>query len=237
MKHFNSLGFGPVKDAVEQATRGLSNPMGIIYYADYEEIDEIDGILAAKYPGIDRLAIAGSVFNNGKISDHSNQAGLKKQNGVGVMAFFDDALLRFGIVKDADKTPLLSARKLDTHLKEINAGADNTLCITYNLVNEEGVVSTFKPILNKYKVKMMGGSVGGFYGRDAEPFVMLNGVKYQNATAYVLVKNTVGKVKVYRQDIYEQIDDELLTITKVKDGLSRNLQEVNGIKMNKIYMP
>ena len=235
MRHFNGLGTGTSKDALEEAIKGLVNPTCIVYFSDYEEIPTIDKILEEKYPGVDRLGIAGSLYYHGKVCDFANLIGAKNNNSIAVMAFYDDAEVRTGVIEKITKTPILALRKIDKQFSEMNVSRDNTICITLNTINEETVVSTLKPVLEKYNIKMMGGSVGGFFGKDVKPFIMYNGEKYEECTGYILIKNKVGRINIYRQDIYEPISDDLLTITKVENVTSRKLMEVNGVKISKLY--
>ena len=223
MKHFVGTGKGTNIDAVNQALSGLSNPTGIVFFADYKELEDVHLEIAQKFPNVKIMGIGGSSFYNGELLDSSDQAGQKKENSVQIMAFLDESEVEMGMIEDVTGTPIVSLRKFDRRLKRINANRDNTVCITYNTIEEEAVVSTLKPILNKYKVPMMGGSIGGFFGKDEEAYVLYNGKRYYKACGYVIVKNKVGKVKLYRQDIYEQDGDEIMTITKVNNRMSREL--------------
>jgi len=235
MKHFVGTGKGNTKDAVSQAIKGLTNPKAIIFFTDYKEIKEVNELVAQKYPDINILGIAGSSFYNGKALDSADQYGDKKENSVRVMAFLDESEVEMGVIRDVNDTPIVSLREFDEKIRKVDPNRENTVCMTFNLGEEEAVVSTLKPILKKYNVPMMGGTVGGFMGKNEEPFFVLNGEVYKNASAYVLVKNKAGKVKIYRQDIYEQDGDEMLTITKVANRISREIKQINGGRPDKLY--
>ena len=235
MKHFVGTGKGANKDAVSQALSGLYNPTGIIFFADYSKLEEVHAEIAQKFPGVKIMGIGGSTFHKGELLDSSSQVADNRENSLRVVAFLDESEVEMGVIEDVAGTPIVSLRELDKKIKKVNPSRDNTICIAFTTVEEEAVVSTMKPILNKNKVPMMGGSIGGFLGKNEEVYVLYNGKRYYKSAGYVLVKNKVGKVKVYRQDIYEQDGDELLTITKVKDKMSRTLQQINGSRADKTY--
>ena len=235
MKHFVGEGKGTSKDAVSQAISGLSNPTGIMFFADYTQLEEVHSHIAEKFPETKIIGIGGSSFYNGSLLDSSDQVGEKKGNSLRVMAFLDESEVQMGVIEDVTGTPIVSLRKFENKIKKINPGRDNTVCITYHTIEEEAVVSTLKPVLKKYKIPMMGGSIGGFFGKGEDSYVLYNGKRYYNACGYLIVKNKVGKVNLYRQDIYEQDGEELLTITKVANGMSRELKQINNNRTDKVY--
>ena len=241
MKSFSGIGTGTAAEAVKQATVGLVDPKTIILFADIEVIKEASEILMKEYPNSDVVGIIGSSYNNGQVVDSSNFSGKETRNILQVMAFFDDAEVVCGVLDELDAAPMRKLKKFNDDLESIHPNPDNTVCIAFTTDNEEKFVSTVKTVLKKKKIDLVGGSVSGMFGKNdgqgIEPFVLLNGKKYYHASAYIFIKNKVGRVKKYRNDTYVKDSDELMQITKVgTEENTRKIIEADGKRIDKLYM-
>ena len=236
MKSFTGIGTGKTQVAIEEATRGLTEPKVIVVFAAVEDIEQSCEILRNKYKDIDVIGIIGSSFNNGNIIDSSNFSGSERNNMVQVMAFFDDAEVSCGVMDRLDEVPLYTIRKFEEDLKKVNGNKDNTVCMGFVTDYEENFVSTSKTILEKQNIQLIGGIVSGCFGKDLQPFVMLNDKKYEHAAVYMFVKNKTGKIRTFRNDTYVKATSQVMQITKVSGGKSqRVISEIDGRNTIQIF--
>jgi hypothetical protein len=96
------------------------------------------------------------------------------------------------------------------------SNTSNTVCfeISTALIScEELVLSTLNSVLEEKKIPLFGGSSGD-RGRAEKTMISFNGTLYNNACAFVIIKNLNGKIKLYRENIYKPTTYQF-TATKV----------------------
>jgi hypothetical protein len=133
------------------------------------------------------------------------------KNGV-----FKDTLLVLGIeegieccadvLEEVDKYPLKYVDRVKRCANQIGSSVgDNTICfeVTTALLScEELVLSTLNAVLEKKNIAVFGGSAGD-KGVAEKTLVSLNGVVYDKACVFALIKNLGGAIKLYRENIYK----------------------------------
>lgn len=223
MKTFVGEGQGSISAALEKATAGLTNPSGIIFYAPYEEIGEAAAYLQQKYPGVTTIGTIGTKFVNGSIGDKN----------VAVTAFFQDAKIGGGIVKELDACPIASIAEITEQLKAVQPGTEDTVCIEFCTNDEERLVTTMNAAFGSRNISLVGGTAfGAPEGKKA--VVACNGQIYENACAYIFIKNTTGKVKVFKENIYEKRSNVSHYATKV-DVKKKSLIEIDNQPAAAVY--
>ena len=150
MKTFVGEGQGSISAALEKATAGLTNPSGIIFYAPYEEIGEAAAYLQQKYPGVTTIGTIGTKFVNGSIGDKN----------VAVTAFFQDAKIGGGIVKELDACPIASIAEITEQLKAVQPGNEDTVCIEFCTNDEERLVTTMNAAFGSRNISKLNGTFG-----------------------------------------------------------------------------
>ena len=88
--------------------------------------------------------------------------------------------------------------------------------------------------MKRYGVSLIGGAI--FENLDFPPIhVAYNGKLYKDAMVYSIIKNTTGKVKVYKNNIYVRKNDKLHFATKTKMSDMSILEFDNGLSPLELY--
>lgn len=223
MKSFIGSGSGTTAEAVAAATRGLDSPSAILFISPYEQLEATAEILAKKYPGVPHIGTIGTNFVNGAVSDKA----------ISVLGFFSDAKVSFGLITGISACPVAFEKEIIRKLSEVAPGKDDTVCIEYCTGAEEKLVTTFTACLAKRGVALAGGTTfGAPAGKN--PAVAYNGKVYEDACVYGFIKNTTGKVRVYKENIYENRSGEAHFATKV-DVARKALVELDNRPAADVY--
>lgn len=111
--------------------------------------------------------------------------------------------IRCGIITEASRCPVAGTTQLLKQIAEISPGTDDTVCVEYCTGSEEKLVTTFTSCLETKGIHLAGGTVFGVPD-GKPPVVAYNGELYEDACVYALIKNTTGKIRVYKENIYEK---------------------------------
>lgn len=195
---------GDVKAAVEEATAKIKNPVGIIIMSDYQSLPEASRLIYDKFPDAEVIGTSGTAYANRETSDSL----------LVVTAFESEAKVAAGVIKHLSTCPIADIAVLQKSIRDIGAGRDDTVCIEYCTNDEEKLITTMDIALGKTSISLVGGTVFGCPA-NAKGRVTYNGEAYENACAYVLVKNLKGKARVYKENIYGKGNGEAHIATKV----------------------
>ena len=94
-------------------------------------------------------------------------------------------------------------------------------------------VTTFTSCLETKGIHLAGGTVFGVPD-GKPPVVAYNGELYEDACVYALIKNTTGKIRVYKENIYEKTSAQSHFATKV-DVSRKALIELDGRPAADVY--
>lgn len=214
-----------VDDAIAEATSGISTADGIIFMSDYGRLEQFSAKLSQIYPDIDIIGTAGTVYFGNTIDD---------KNILIVTAITGDASLSGGVLEDVAKMPLRHMYRLSDSVKKVDPGDDDTVCIEFCTSNEEVLVSSLNVILDPEGIGLAGGTVYG--APDGKPsLVSYNGKVYDDACAYMIIKNKSGKAYVIRENIYDKGDGPEHTATKVNLA-NKELIELDNRPAADVYM-
>lgn len=211
-----------VKTAVKEAARNFDNPKFIFICTEFKKFAESTKILGEMYPNAVIIGTTGVTLTQGQVV-RDNIVLWSINSGVEISA---------NIIENLSKFPIKSIKKIEESISNINPGRDNTVCLEVCTGNEEVLVSTLNSALSKRGIPLIGGTTHGC-SSDGEKYVYLNGKIYKDACAYVLIKNTTGKIKVYKESIYNPKKEKLIA-TKV-DINSRRIIELNGRSAEDLY--
>lgn len=223
MKSFIGSGTGSPADAVAKATKGLSSPSGIIFMAPYDMMSEAAALLSDAFPGVPSIGTIGTNFVNGTCSDKT----------LAVVAFYDDAKFTAGLVTEISKCPVAFEAQIQRDLSSVSPSKDDTVCIEYCTGAEEKLVTTFTACLAKKGIQLAGGTAFGAPEGKAS-LVAYNGKVYEDACVYAFIKNTTGRVRVYKENIYENRAAQAHFATKV-DVSRKALIELDGRPAADVY--
>lgn len=209
--------------AVQEATSRFGKPILLIFTVEFKYFEDTVKYLNERFPGVPSIGTSGETFANGV--DHNKHLVITSFEG-GVEAVT-------GVVEDISRAPLKSVRTLQENVRKIGAGTDNTVMIEFTTGYEEQVITTIQSVLEGTRIGLIGGTTFNFED-SAESEVAVDGKIYKDACAYVLIKNTAGKIRTYRENIYEKGDHSTHIATKVNRE-KRELIELDGRPAADVY--
>lgn len=223
MRTFVGIGKGSGTAAIEEATKGLTAPRAIIFSSPYERIQETAAYLTEKYKGVPMIGNIGIKLVNGTVGTEM----------ISVTAFFEDVKVQAGVIANLDTCPIASIAQLESAVSAVSPGREDTVCLEFCTNDEEKLVTTLYSIFHKKGISLVGGTAYED-GDGKKSVVACNGQIYENACAYMLIKNTTGKVKVYKENIYKKKSDITHFATKV-DVKTKGLLELDGKPAANVY--
>ena len=180
-----------VNNAVKEATSGVSSPSGIFFQSPFDKIEGVTEILAEKFPDVPIIGTGATSYIESEASDKI----------LVIVAFESGAVVKAGVLRYLSSAPLFDILSLEKSLSEIRPGQSDTICLEYCTNDEERLVTSMNVALEKPNVPLLGGTVFGTPAGQAS-IVSVNGKIYKDACAWMLVKNTSGKIRTYSENIY-----------------------------------
>ena len=150
------------------------------------------------------------------------------QFGISVMAIEGGIEISSGVFTDIGKNPMMHIGQLDKALKHFKS-FENMCCIEFTTAHSNGeelVLDTFSKLLKEKDISVFGGTSGYCSREDINiSMVSLNGIVYQDACVFVLLKNLDGKIFTYKENIFKPTKN-IFTATDV-DCDNRIVYEYN----------
>ncbi len=203
--------------SVAEAVSGLSAPKLIIMMSNADKFEANVEALDKLYPDVPCIGCIAMGYDTSVV-----------ENGVSITAFTSGVSVATGVMERVSVAP---ARYIDRIVKDIESvrpGKDNTVIIDFCAGNDATVLTTLSGIVDRYNLQVMGATGDG--GK-----VSVNGVVYEDAMVYAIVKNEGGRVKTYKENIYEPRDNVQLVASKT-DKSKYYLGELNGRPAKQYYM-
>lgn len=197
-----------IKEAVAEATAGLSVPKLLLFFSTVEHFEEYNEEISARFKG---SIILGSTTFAGFCKDGAYKDSLL------VMGIEEGIECYADVLEDANRFPLKYVDRVRHCLQQFGDWK-NTICFeisTALMSCEELVLSTLNSVLEEKGIPLFGGSAGD-HGRAERTLIALNGTVYKNACAFVFIKNLGGRVRLYRENIYKPTA-HYFTATKVDE--------------------
>ncbi|MGN0435793.1 MAG: FIST N-terminal domain-containing protein [Wujia sp.] len=211
-----------VEEAVSEATQGLKNADLIIMTAPYAIAATAASLLHEKYPHTPIIGTTGSYIGKGTIC----KAGLMVVGFAGVTVVT-------GVIDDVKNAPIASIRQIEEDAKKIDAGTNNTICMEFITGDEEKTLSTLNSVLSRYDIGLIGGSSHGV-PLGEKHMVIYNGKIYNRSCVYAFVKNNAGKIKLFKENIYEKLSNRAHHATLV-DTNTKSLFQIDGLPAYEVY--
>lgn len=171
---------------LREAVHGLSHPQLILLMSNSNQFEKHVKELEELYPNIPSIGCIGMCYDI-KVAE----------NGVGVVAFTNGVKATANVLEQVSVMPIKYIRRLEEDLREVNAAKADTICIDFCSGNDACVLTTIHTALRRQNISLVGGTGDG--GK-----VSANGKIYEDSVAYALIKNLGGKVKAYKENIYQQ---------------------------------
>jgi len=172
--------------------------------------------LHTKYPDIPSIATTGHFYGS-----------TLREGGVGIVAL-SGVKATAGVLRSVSTMPMRDIHEFENNVRSVNANAHNTVCIDFCSGNDAMTIAAMNTVLKKSNISLMGGTA--FDGK-----VAVNGVVYEDACAYAIIRNEGGKVKVYKENLYRPMDDRRF-IASGTDRSRYYIGELNGKPAKAVYM-
>ena len=205
---------GNLKEALKEGK--ITSPALLVLMSNADQFEEHVAQLEAAFPGVPSIGCIGMSYDRQVI-----------EKGVMVVAYTEGVTATANVLEQASCMPVKYIRRLQNDLKKMNPSLNNTVCINFCTGNDACVLTTMCSVLENKKAALIGGT--GDAGR-----VSANGKIYEDAAAYAVIKNNTGKIKIYKENIYQPSGDYRLIASKTKkDGYL--IGELNGRPAKQVY--
>ena len=203
---------------LKRALKGISAPKLLLLMSNAKQFEQHVEELEKQFPGVPSIGCIG-----GSYSGQTVQNG----DGVAVVALEGNLEVAANVLEQASTMPVKYIGRLENDLNRVKAAENNTVCIDFCTGNDACVLTTIYSVLGRRKISLVGGT--GDAGK-----VSANGKIYEDADAYALIRNNDGKIKVYKENIYQPMPG-CRFISSGTDRSKYLLGELNGKPARKVY--
>lgn len=193
-------------DAVKEATANMQNPKLVLFFSGVEEFESYSKEVKRVFP--DSIVMGSTTF-----------VGLCKEGA------FKETLLVLGmeegiecygnVMEEVDRYPIKYVKRIEECVNQFS-DTTNSVCVEFSsalISSEELILSTLTSVLDKRNIPVFGGSAGD-RGMAERSMISFDGVVYDKACVFVIIKNLGGKIHLYRENIYKPTQ-HVFTATKV----------------------
>lgn len=170
-----------------EAVRGLANPQFIMLFSTGEQFEAHVSQLEKLYPGVPSIGCIGMCYDTTVV-----------EKGVGVIAFSEGISVAVNVLEEVSVMPVKYIDRLIQDTRKVGGSREDTVCIDFCSGNDACVLTTIYSVLKHRGISLIGGT------GDANK-VSANGRVYKDAVAYGLIRNLNGRVKAYKENIYQQM--------------------------------
>ncbi len=200
---------------LKEAARGITNPQLLLLLSNPDQFDLHVQELEKLFPGVPSIGCMGMCYDVRVV-----------EKGVGVVAF-EGVSATANVLEEVSTMPVKYIHRLQEDVRKVGASREDTVCIDFCTGNDACALTTIYSVLRPLGVSLMGGTGG-------EGRVSVNGRIYQDAVAYVLIKNRGGRVRTYKENIYHQMGDYRF-IASGTDKAKYIIGALNGQPAKQVY--
>ena len=200
---------------LKEAVRGVTNPQLLLLLSNPDQFDLHVQELEKLFPGVPSIGCMGMCYDVRVV-----------EKGVGVVAF-EGVSATANVLEEVSTMPVKYIHRLQEDVRKVGASREDTVCIDFCTGNDACALTTIYSVLRPLGVSLMGGTGG-------EARVSVNGRIYQDAVAYVLIKNRGGRVRTYKENIYHQMGDYRF-IASGTDKAKYIIGALNGQPAKQVY--
>ncbi len=201
---------------LKEAVRGLSSPQFIMLFSNSDQFEAHVKKLEELYPKVPSIGCIGMSYDTRVV-----------EKGVGVAAFYDGVSAAANVLEHVSTMPVKYISRLQKDVNRIQGSRRDTVCIDFCAGNDACVLTTIYSVLRQSGIPLVGGT--GDAGK-----VSANGIIYEDAVVYGLIRNHGGKVKAYKENIYHQMENYRFIASKT-DKANYIIGELNGKSAKQVY--
>lgn len=194
------------KRALSEATSGLQSPKLILFFSGVEQFEEYTIELRKAFP---KSLIMGTTTFVALC-----KAGAYKETLL-VLGIESGIECYGNVLEEVDKYPIKYVNRVEACVNQFS-NTSHTMCFEFctGLINsEEHVLNALNAVIAEKGIPLVGGSTGDS-GIAEKTMLSYNGVVYDKACAFVLIKNLGGAIRLYKEIIYRPTN-HFFTATKV----------------------
>lgn len=198
-----------------KAVAAISQPAALILLTTADNFETHVAQLAEKFPGIPSIGgIAMSYAGTQTIEE-----------GVTLISLHDVECVA-DTLEHLSTMPVKYIQRLEKAIDAVGATPETSACFDLCSGHDGKLVTTLNMVLENKKIPLVGGTVDG--GK-----VAVNGKIYDDACAFLILRNKAGKICVYKENLYTATSEQFLaTKTDPKNYL---LIEVDGKPAENFY--
>ena len=202
---------------LSEAVRGIVNPKGLIMFSSEKNFERHVQELAQMFPGVPSIGCIAMSYSTSVCEE-----------GVSVTAFTEGVEIAANVLPNVSVKPAEHIKNLADDISKIRPGRDNTVLIDLCSGNDAVALTSMNSLLKKNSISLMGGT--GAPGK-----LSANGICYEDALVYMIIKNLGGKVKVYKENIYKPMDQYRFVASKT-DRSKYYMGELDGKPAKNVYI-
>lgn len=202
--------------SLAEAARGIHDPdFLILLVTEAEQFKEKTEELARMFPNVESIGCVGQGYAQTDVVE----------KGVIVIGF-TGVKAGAGVLTDVSSMPVKRIHNLEQTLSRVGGNQTDTVCIDFCCGNDEMTLTTINSVLCSRGISITGGTTAGA--------VCCNGRVYEDACVYGIVRNQGGRVKVYKENLYQPTDKRFLVTKSVPDKYI--ISELDGEPAEKVYL-
>ncbi|OPZ77376.1 MAG: FIST N domain protein [Alphaproteobacteria bacterium ADurb.Bin438] len=211
-----------INEMYDKLKAKLDNPALINFISNYDDFSDISAKLHDVFPNADIIGTTGYSFCNGNCN----------RDGISIFAVMGEVVVQGGVLEDISSHPIKHIKTVENALDKVKGEENNSVCFEFCTGAEEQVVTTLNFVLQKQNVGLIGGTSSATPS-DKVKYVSYNGKIYQNSCVFAIVKSLKGRVKVYKENIYEAFGDSY-TATDV-DVQTRRVIKLDNKRATEVF--
>ena len=200
---------------LKEAASKISNPEALILITSAENFGRHVNELEQMYKGVPSIGGIGMSY-----------AGMSAtERGVTLIGLYDVDVCA-GAIEELSTMPVKYIKRLTDAINSTRASEGNSACLDFTTGHDGKLVTTVNIELDKRKIPLIGGTVDG-------PNVSVNGKIYEDACAFLIIKNKTGKICAYKENIYLPTGKRYVATKTIPENMT--LVEVDGQPAAKFY--
>lgn len=218
--------------AVREACKDFIEPETILFFSQVSLFEDITRTLSTKYPG---CLIVGSTsmisFFEGRFFSEDEE-----NPGTVIVSLGRAYECVGGVIENIKDRPRLAVPDIRKKASQLRTPTDS-VCVCFTsafLVAEELVLDTFNEAIGDMGIPVVGSTAGNAdLNIDKKTLLAFRGRIYDNACVYLLIHNRLGRIHIYKENMFKPTRN-VLTATGV-DIDNRIIYELDGMPAAEAY--
>ncbi len=219
-----------VRECVSEAVKDFKDPKIIFFFSGEKHFPEYSALIKEMFPKA--ICIGSSAYMTW------DNAGAEK-DVLKTMAIEDGVSCAADVIEKADNFALSYADAVEECVNAVGE-TENTVCVEFTVPfrrADEYSLMVLNSILLRKDIPIIGGTAANDNantGVSEEAYVSLDGRVYTAGCVFVMIHSCGGAIRLYRENIYEPLTDNKLTVTKA-NCLTRTIMSYDDRPAAEVY--